>query len=457
MLRFSLFGIIGLLFLTTACQQDSDGPVPSTTEPNTLDGKLAVLLNEKSPDGSLSFYKLPSSNDLGAIPQDPQNPLSAEKVELGKMLYHETALALNPEVEETAGTYSCASCHFAAAGFQAGRHQGMGEGGTGFGINGEGRDLSENFDLNHLDVQPIRSPTTLNTAYQIVMLWNGQFGARGPNVGTEASWSPGTPKAVNELGYHGIETQAIAGLDVHRLVTDETDVSQELAYYKPMYDDAFSDWPESTRYGREASGLAIAAYERTLLANQAPFQRWLDGAYDAMSDIEKEGALLFFGKANCVNCHTGPALNSMEFNAIGMKDLFDCDAPVFKVPVDAVENLGRGGFTNQPEDMFKFKVPQLYNLKDSPFYGHGATMTSIREVIEYKNLGVAENPDVPADRLDEEFVPLGLSVSELDALTAFLESALYDPNLSRYEPDELPSGQCFPNADTQSVSELGCQ
>jgi cytochrome c peroxidase len=147
----------------------------------------------------------------------------------------------------------------------------------------------------------------------------------------------------------------------------------------------------------------------------------------------------------------------MEFKAIGMGDLDDCPDEVFKTPGDAVEHLGRGGFTGNSDDLYKFKVPQLYNLKDSPFYGHGATFSDIRSVVEYKNQGEAQNAEIPADRLDDSFIPLGLNTTEVDAITAFLTSALYDPDLRRYEPEVLPSGQCFPNADETSSFDLGCQ
>jgi cytochrome c peroxidase len=106
--------------------------------------------------------------------------------------------------------------------------------------------------------------------------------------------------------------------------------------------------------------------------------------------------------------------------------------------------------------MYKFKVPQLYNLKDSPFYGHGGTLRSIREVITYKNEAVPQKTTVPAAQLAEDFVPLGLTDQEIDALVAFIENALYDPNLDRYVPETLPTGQCFPNADPMSQEDLGC-
>ena len=83
-------------------------------------------------------------------------------------------------------------------------------------------------------------------------------------------------------------------------------------------------------------------------------------------------------------------------------------------------------------------------------------MRSIRDVVEYKNEAVPEKTAIPAAQLSDEFVPLNLTNREIDALVAFIENALYDPNLSRYEPEALPSGQCFPNADPMSQDDLGC-
>lgn len=452
-IKVILGGLAVGILLFSACQRDTDDPVIGE---GGVDQELTSLLEDLAPNRDLSYFRFPESDDYNRIPQDPKNRLTTEKVALGRLLYHETGIARNAREIEGIGSYSCASCHFASAGFQAGRHQGIGEGGTGFGLNGESRDRREDYNLLNIDVQPIRSPTTLNSAYQIAMLWNGQFGARGVNIGTEYAWTTGTPKEVNHLGFHGLESQAIAGLSVHRQLEDTSNVS-DLPAYKPMFDSAFPDVPEGVRYNRITAGLAIAAYERTLLANEAPFQRWLRGEQDAMSALEKEGAVAFFGKGNCASCHSGPALNSMEFHAIGLGDLNDCPEEVFLTPTDAVENLGRGGFTNRPEDMFKFKVPQLYNLKDSPFYGHGGTLRSLRELVVYKNEAEPQHADVPAAQLADEFTPLGLTDQEVDAITAFLEGALYDPNLDRYVPESLPTGQCFPNADEQSMQDLGCQ
>ncbi|MDX1666473.1 MAG: cytochrome c peroxidase, partial [Saprospiraceae bacterium] len=342
-----------------------------------------------------------------------------------------------------------------AAGFQAGIPQGIGEGGSGFGNRGEARVKHGDYAEADLDVQPIRTPSAMNTSFQDVMLWNGQFGATGTNQGTEASWTADTPKEVNHLGYEGLESQAIAGLKVHRMEVEEM-VLVDLGY-KDLFDQAFPDFPEDKRYTRETTGLAIAAFERTLYANQAPFQRWLKGEMNAMNEAELRGALLFFGKAECGSCHTGPALNKMEFHALGMNDLHDFAGQTFKNNPEDPGHLGRGGFTNRSADMFKFKVPQLYNLADSPFYGHGSSFQSIREVIEYKNDAIAENPDVPAAQLSPDFTALGLSDNEISDIVAFLEGALYDPDLERYNPDAVLSGNCFPVNDDAARQDLGCE
>lgn len=452
--KYAFLALLSIALLSS-CRSDDDADPTPPGETN-LETQLEDAITLASNGAGKSFYKLPLSNDLGAIPQDPNNPLTPAKVALGQLLYHETGLGLAAMMDDNKGSFSCSSCHFASAGFQAGRFQGIGDGGMGFGQNGEGRVRNPNYTEEMLDVQPVRSPSVLNTAYQEVMLWNGQFGATGPNVGTEANWTEGTPKEKNNLGFHGIETQAIAGLGVHRMNIDEfPEVIANLGYTS-MFNMAFSDVPEDERYSTKNSGLAIAAYERTLLANEAPFQRWLQGETDAMSPQEKRGALLFFGEANCASCHNGPGLNSMEFHAIGMNDMVDCPEETFKTTADNVENLGRGGFTGIASDNFKFKVPQLYNLTDSPFYGHGASFRSLQAVVRYKNDAIPENSTVPDGQLADEFKTLNLTDSEINDLVIFLRFALYDANLNRYQPNELPSGNCFPFNDPIAAQELGC-
>jgi cytochrome c peroxidase len=449
--RIFLLSMLSMLVFLSACRKDDDDNIPTSVDEQLEDALIA------SSNGVGKFhYVLPSSTDFSSIPQDPKNPLTTEKVALGKLLYHETGLGISPMMNESAGQYSCASCHFASAGFQANRFQGISEGGQGFGINGEGRERNTNYDEAMLDVQPLRTPSSMNNAFQTNLLWNGQFGATGINTGTDAYWTPGTPIAVNELGYEGLETQAIAGLGVHRMDIESLPNIIEDLGYKAMFDNVFGGFPENERYTKETAGLAIAAYERTLFSNQAPFQKYLKGETNAITTQEKNGAILFFGDAGCASCHNGPGLNNMEFHALGMNDLYTCPEEIFKTSPDDPAHRGRGSFTGQSSDDYKFKVPQLYNMKDSPFYGHGASFRSIRDVVEYKNQANPENQNVPASQLAEDFVPLNLTDQQVDDITAFLKFSLYDPYLDRYVPESLPSGNCFPFNDPIARVDLGC-
>lgn len=425
------------------------------TEPS-LDAQLREALEIAAEGQGVAYFRLPPSTDLAAIPQDPRNPLTPEKVALGRLLFHETALAVNARQPSGMGTYACASCHHPGAGFMSGIRQGIADGGIGFGVAGEARRPSPDYPADMPDMLPIRPPTVLNTAWQEVVLWNGQFGATGPNVGTESEWLEGTPLATNRLGYMGQETQAIAGLSVHRMGDGAPQMAVAYPEYRALFDAVFADRPGLDRVTTETAGLAIAAYVRTLTTTEAPFQRWLRGETDAMNEAEKRGALLFFGRANCVACHTGPALSSMSFHALGMGELMGPGVFSPFNPKDPV-HLGRASFTARDEDRFQFKTPPLYNLADAPFLGHGSTFTSLREVVDYKNAARPQSSLVPADRLSPLFQPLQLSAQDVDDLVAFLERALHDPTVGRYVPDAVPSGNCFPMNDAQSRIDLGCE
>ena len=428
----------------TSCQKDN--------KEDAINEELQKILEEAGEGQGYEYFLLPDATDYNSIPQDPKNKLTREKVELGKFLFHETSFGTNGEFPITVKEYSCASCHHAGAGFQSGLAQGIGEGGEGFGLMGEGRTRNQLCAPELCDVQPLRSPTVLNGAYQPLMLWNGQFGATSLNVGTESLWTPETPKETNNLGFEGLETQAIAGLTVHRMEYDKESVTNN--GYKSMFDNVFADVSEADRYTIVSAGLAIAAYERTITAYNAPFQKYLRGNQYALPDFQKEGAILFFGKAKCSTCHTGPALNKMEFHALGLNE-FDQSMVTHFNPGDPAQ-LGRGMFTGKDTDKYKFKTPQLYNLKDVNFLGHGASIRSIKEMIEYKNNGIPENTNVPSSQLSDEFIPLGLTDLEIEKVESFIKYSLYDPNLERLVPTSLLSGACFPNNDDKSRADLGC-
>lgn len=438
--------IVPMFCLIWACTKDK---MPQLIE---LDQELESLIKQSSADGTLDYYILPDADDLENIPQDPKNPLTPAKVELGKFLFHETGFAMNAMKSSSRGTYSCATCHIAEAGFRPGSFQGIADGGRGFGVNGEDRVRDPNYVDSELDVQSARPLSMTNVAFVTNTFWNGQFGSKGANVGTEEVWDLLEETERNHLGFEAIETQNFEGVETHRLLYTEELIDEY--GYRELFDASFPELTEEERYSNFAGSLALSAYIRTIMTTEAPFQNWLKGDRDALSYEEKEGGILFFGKANCADCHYRPNLGSLEFHALGVNDMDQI--PSYNTKATDRRNLGRGGFTLKEEDNYKFKVPQLYNISDAPFYFHGASKRSLDELIEYKNLAQSENPRVPQERISEKFVPLNLTEDEKKYLKKFLEKSLRDPDLIRYQPDFILSGFCFPNNDEQSRIDLGC-
>lgn len=420
--------------------------------PDPLDGQLANRLEAISPDGGLDYFVLPSSEDLDRVPAGIGNPLTAEKVALGRMLFFETGLAQDAVHSDGIGTYSCASCHLPTAGFMPGRIQGIADGGVGYGLNGESRSMMNTYEEDELDVQGARALSLLNVAFVTNTTWNGKFGSRFANEGTEHAWNEENGNETNHLGLDGLESQNIEGTILHRMRI--TRGWLDTLGYLPMYDAAFADFPESERYTRLTTSFALSAYLRSLMTDQAPFQQWLRGDVMAMTPEQKRGALVFFNKAGCYRCHQGASLSSVEFHALGVRDLYQTGG--FNTGPDDKRNLGRGGFTGNAEELYQFKVPQLYNMKNSPFYFHGSSHHSLASVVDYFNEGRPENANVPPEHISPLFHPLQLTEQEKADLVEFLEKGLYDDNLQRYVPSHVLSGNCFPNNDPLSRRHLGC-
>ena len=414
---------------------------------STLDKELAVVIGDRS------RYILPNSTDFANIPQSPSNPLTEAKVKLGKLLFFEPAFANEPKRYEGRFTFTCSSCHVPEAGFRPARMQGIADGGYGFGAKGEARIKNPLYESDSIDAQGARPLSMLNVAYVTNSMWNGSFGSEEVNAGTESLWGHFDPAtAINHERLGSLEGQNIEGLKTHRMQFTPEIVAAN--GYTQMFDEAFPDIPVSERYTRKTASFAISAYLRTLTTDEAPFQRWLKGEEDAMTEEQKRGAILFFGKVGCSSCHSEPNLGSITFAALGLNDLFEVGG--LRTSINDRRNLGRGGFTGNEEDMFKFRVPQLYNLGDSGPYFHGGSKNTLEEVVRYFNDGIPENPRVPASQISYFMRPLGMTEEEIKDLTAFLEEGLRDPDLKRFVPESVLSGMCFPNNDPLSKADMKC-
>ncbi len=446
-MRIQLIIVVLSTMLISSCTEDK---MPTLIE---LDMELRGLIEEASPTKTSEFYILPDPSDLSSLPQQDYNILTPEKVELGKMLFFETGLARDAVKSEGMQTYSCSTCHIPEAGFKSGNFQGIADGGIGFGINGTSRLRNTSYDESELDVQSARPLSMVNVGFVHNTSWNGSFGATHVNVGTEEYWVEEGGLDMNHMGMQGLETQNIEGIHLHRL-TYTPEVIEELGY-KEMFDKAFPEFSEEERYSPVTGSFALSAYLRTLMSTKAPFQDWLKGNLNALSYSEKRGGILFFGKAKCSTCHYRENLGSLEFHALGVKDLYQ-GASYTPDPNDP-RTLGRGGFTGLDEDLYKFKVPGLYNVGDTEFYFHGSSHTSLKSLIDYKDKAVSENPNISNEMLSDKFETLNLTEDEKHHLVEFLEKSLRDPDLNRYKPQDILSGNCFPNNDPQSKTDIGCE
>ena len=428
-----------------------------------INDNLRNAIQSFSADGTTNYYVFPDDGDYANFSPNDDLPYSIDKkkIELGKMLFFETALGAFPAVDQPDcyETYSCASCHLPEFAFTPGSPQAIADGGVGYGIY---RYKNNDYNNDQPDAQGARPLSLINVSYVNNTLWAGVSGGDFLNASTTDLWEDTEINnytdltALNAEGYPGIETQNIENINIHRFKFDAEFL--ETNGYKEVFEEAFEEFgPDyATEHSEEAFSFAISAYLRSIYANDAPFQQFLLGDDEALTLNQKEGALLFFGEAGCAKCHNAPNLGGYSFHALGTKDLYQEHPSSIRTSELDFRNLGRAGFTGEESEMHAFKVPQLYNTKDYLTYFHGSSKYSLEEVIDYKLAATAENENV--GQLSSSFTPISLSPEQKSALLDFIENGLYDPNLAnKNTPDAVLSGNCFPNNDEFSNQFQNCQ
>jgi len=318
----------------------------------------------------LSDWKLPP------IPVPADNTQSAAKVELGHMLAFDPRLSKNDSI-------SCAGCHLPFAG-------GGGHTARAFGQGGElGR----------------WAPTWVNSAYSTSLFWDGRA----------ASLEEQTGAMIDAKGNHmgPISAPPEMGGDVSTVVKK----LNAIPGYKKAFNEAFGE--DATPHN---IAKAIAAYERTLVATDAPFQRYVNGDDKAISKSAKRGFELFRGKAMCITCHSAPLMTDNAFHNIGVPQV----GPL-------KEDLGRYEVTKDDADKAAFKTPTLYNSASLTFFMHDGAFSTMQQVIEHYNKG----GNVKGKNQDALMQPLGLSKAEVGDLMAFMET-LTDERLNHIHAPELP-------------------
>ncbi len=152
---------------------------------------------------------------------------------------------------------------------------------------------------------------------------------------------------------------------------------------------------------------ALAAFERTLETNNSPYDRYINGDDNAMSEAAIRGRLLFIGKGNCNNCHSGEDFTADRFKNIGLYN------------GKTLNDAGRFSITKDSTVLGEFKIPGLRNVALTAPYMHNGKFKTLRSVVEYyNNPSVVVNDGINRDlSLDK---PLNLSDREMDDIVAFL-------------------------------------
>ena len=293
---------------------------------------------------------------------------SPEKSELGRMLFFDPILS---KAQDT----SCATCHNPSLGLSDGLQT--------------ARNLSRN------------SISLWNVGYETDVFWDGRATSLEEQMLVpllEATEMAGSPE--------DIESRLKA-----------------IPAYISLFDNAFGSGADAVTMENAQS--AIASFERTLISNNSPFDKYAAGQFDALTAQQRRGLNLFRSAATrCFECHAAPTFGADDFFVTGVPDLEGQE-----------HDAGRASVTNDGKDG-AFKAPTLRNVALSAPYMHNGTFATLEEVIDFYAKGGGADRGIAVDR---QIIPMELSAQEREDLVAFLY-ALTDESSMPEIPSSVPSG-----------------
>lgn len=346
-----------------------------------------------------------SSPPLGLppVPIPTDNPQTPAKIALGDRLFHDVRFSITGDV-------SCATCHDSKKAF------------TDSPLK-----VSEG---NNKLTGTRNAPTVINAAYFNSQFWDG----RSPSLEDQALHPPTNPVEM--------------GLPSHQPILD-------IVRSDPEYTEAFKDVFGAT--GDEISMVevtrAIAAFERTQVFGNSPFDRYLyNGEQDAISEQQQRGFELFVNQGRCVSCHVieetqalftdnrfhniGVGINNIQNDVPELATTFlAADLTLSEVDIKVLgdkrtSELGRFAVDHQFEGLGAFKTPTLRNVAATAPYMHDGSVATLRDtVVHYNNGGVTNEGDPVNDFLSSGIRPLNLTDDQIDDLVAFME-ALTSPEFA---------------------------
>jgi len=347
---------------------------------------------------------LPPPLGLPPVPYPEENPQTAEKVALGDKLFNDIRFSSTRDV-------SCATCHAADK-----------------ALTDSPLKVSEG--IRKL-TGTRNAPTVVNAAYFKLFFWDG----RSPSLEDQA--------------LHPFLNPVEMGLEDHQPIL-------EIVRSDPAYAKAFEDV-----FGKTGDAItmtevtqAIAAFERTQVSGNSPFDRWrFGGEKDALTAAQARGFDLFVNQGRCVSCHVieqtqalltdnrfhniGAGINAIQDDVPGLASEF-LKAEATKAEVDVkvltdkrTSELGRFAVTRDFDGLGAFKTPTLRNVQATAPYMHDGSIETLRDaVVHYNNGGVTNEGDPVNDFLSGGIRPLNLTDEQIDDLVAFME-ALTSPEYAQ--------------------------
>jgi cytochrome c peroxidase len=301
-------------------------------------------------------------------PLDPAtNPSTPAKVALGEKLFAEKRLSKD-------GTIACATCHIAALAFCDGRPKAVGIGGQ---------------------VVKRNAPTILNAALLQPLFWDG----RAASLEEQARMPV---LSLDEMG--------------HTTPDDAAAAIAAIPEYPPLFKAAFGDDGPITL---QRIARAIAAFERTLIIGDAPFDRWWAGDAKAMDAPAQRGYALFIDRAGCSQCHS----IRQSYALFSDGDFHNTGAG----KGDGLTDPGRWNVTKSEADRGAFRTPSLRNVALTAPYMHDGSLATLEDVVAFYVKGGGPNA-----HLSPLVRPLDLSPDEEKDVVAFLK-ALTSPVLPQLD------------------------
>ncbi len=400
-----------------------------------------------------------------------------ERAALGQLLYYDKLLSGNRNI-------SCGTCHSHDHASADGLSLGIGEGGIGLGPE-------RKFSENPVDAPKKRVPRNANALFNLghkdfrVLFHDGRLSidniyGNGFNTPAEEWFPKGLTSIAAAQAMFPVtsETEMAGSAEENEIAASRREridrtwpvIANRIwanSTYVEMFKEAYADVNQAgditmVHIANAIGDFIISEFRST----DSPFDRYLAGNNEALDPNQVAGLELFYGKANCSACHTGPLLTDQKFYALALPPVGPGRTRAFDpMPRD----VGRMGETDQLEDAYRFRTPSLRNVAKTGPYGHNGSYASLEGIIRHHldPIGSLKKWDrnqlvMPAsarfaptdfaiweDRREMERLksnidikPVSLSDGEIDSLIAFLD-ALTDPASIKGrlgKPDEVPSG-----------------